>query len=495
MHMGIIIKQTIKGTVWSYAGVVLGFITTAVLFPEYLEPEVIGLFGVLVSYATLLGRFALLGLPGVTGRLFAYFRNDVNNHNGFVFLAFLFQILGAALFLTAFFILKPWLTATNIQSSPLFVEYLYLLIPMTLAMMLFTFLDTYNKVLYDAVFGTFLQEFLQRLLILAVTLLFIFQIITLNQLIVGYAAAFSLKALFILLLLLKRKEIRLKPSFTFITKKLRKEIISVASFSLLSGLGSMIVFKLDKIIINQMLDLGNTGVYTIAFYFGSLIIMPSRPFLKISGTLIADAWKNKDIETIQEIYYKSCLNQFIIGGFLFLGIWANIDNILTLLGPVYEPGKWVIFFVGLGYLIDMSTGANGPIINFSRYYRLNLLFIILLIAFVVIFMILFIPIWGITGASIALTLALLLNNLMRFWFLYKKYNLQPFNVKFIFVFAFFMGVYLLQELLPQSYYIFDIILRSTLITLATFFFFRYFNISGEITKLIQDIQNKLRTSS
>ena len=89
--------------------------------------------------------------------------------------------------------------------------------------------------------------------------------------------------------------------------------------------------------------MNNTGVYTIAFYFGTLVVIPSRPLLKISGTLIADAWKDNDLKKINNIYYKSCINQFIIGGFLFLGIWANIDNILTILGPDYQQSKWVIF--------------------------------------------------------------------------------------------------------------------------------------------------------
>ena len=106
-----------------------------------------------------------------------------------------------------------------------------------------------------------------------------------------------------------------------------------------------------------MLDLGSLGVYTIAFYFGTLVIIPSRPLLKISGTLIAYAWARNDLTQIRDIYYKSCINQFVIGGFLFLGIWANIDNILLILGPDYLQSKWVIFFIGLGYLFDMLTGA------------------------------------------------------------------------------------------------------------------------------------------
>ena len=165
--------------------------------------------------------------------------------------------------------------------------------------------------------------------------------------------------------------------------------------------------------------------------------------MKISGTLVADAWKSNDIFKIKDIYYKSCLNQLIIGGFIFLGIWANIDNILIILGEDYIQSKWVIFFIGFGYLIDMSTGVNGLVISYSKYYRISLVFIGILIINVLLLMYLLIPFWGITGAAIAIASSLFFNNLMRYLFLLKKYHLQPFNYKFLLIVLFFSVLYFL----------------------------------------------------
>jgi O-antigen/teichoic acid export membrane protein len=269
---------------------------------------------------------------------------------------------------------------------------------------------------------------------------------------------------------------------------MQKEIVNVALFSLITGLGSMIVFNIDKIIINQMLDLTNTGVYTIAFYFGSLVVMPSRTLLRISGTLIADAWRKDDIKTIEEIYYKSCLNQLIIGGFLFLGIWANIDNILIILGDDYSGAKWVIFFIGLGYLFDMSTGSNGQIIAFSKYYRVNLVFISLLIALVITLMYLLIPIWGISGAAVAIASSLMLNNLMRYIFLFWKYKMQPFNWKFPVVIGFNILVYFVLQLIPEFPLIIDLFVRGGLIVLLTLVFILFFPVSEDITKILNSLK-------
>ena len=490
--MGIIVKQSIKGSIWSYAGVVIGFITTTYLFTRYLTPDIVGLFGLLVSISTITAGLSSLGMNGVTSRLFPYFRNNDTGHNGYFLTAIIPQLVGFGLFLLIFALFRGRIIATNLEKSPLFARYVYLTIPLTFFFSLFNFLDTYNKLLYNTVLGTFLQEFLQRIMISIVVILYIIKLISLNQLIIGYAIAVSIKSIIIFSYLLKEKKISFRVDFKFITRKLRKEIVSVALFSIIGGLGSMIVFNIDKIVVNQLIDLKNTGIYTIAFYFGTLVVIPSRPLLRISGTLVADAWAKNNLAKVRTIYYKSCINQLIIGGFLFLGIWANINNILILLGPDYEQSKWVIFFIGLGYLFDMMTGANGLVISYSKYYRVSLWFILILVVLVTTFLYTLIPLWGITGAAIAIALALFLNNLMRYLFLVRKFRLQPFNYKFAIIILFYTGLYFLAKLIPQQHLILDLFLRNSVIILLTCLFVCFVPVSKDILAIRNSLVSRLR---
>ncbi|QGY44441.1 oligosaccharide flippase family protein [Maribellus comscasis] len=481
--MGIIAKQTIKGSIWSYLGVVVGFVTTIYLYTEYLTPEVVGLFGLLAAISTIASSLSSLGMNGVTNRLFPYFRDKSSGNNGYLFVNLIPQMVGFIMFFLFFIFYRNSLIDNNIEKSALFAEYVDLIIPISFSFLLFNALDSYLKLLYNAVFGTFLQEFLQRFLIFLSVILYVFKLIGFQQLIIAYMIAVSAKAVILVIFLWRKGELNLRPVSGFITPKLRKEMIDVALFSIVGGLGSMIVFNIDKIVVNQLLDLSNTGVYTIAFYFGTLVIIPSRPLLKITGTLIADAWKENDVETIGNLYYKSCLNQFIIGGFLFLGIWANIDNILTILGPDYAASKWVIFFIGLGYLIDMLTGANGLIIQYSKYYRVALVFIVILVVIVLILLYSLIPLWGITGAAIAIAAALFLNNLMRFIFLFKKFKLQPFNYNFLIVAVFYFILYFLIRFIPEQMLILDLFLRGGGIVLASIVFFSVVPVSEELKQV------------
>ncbi|MEZ5104228.1 MAG: oligosaccharide flippase family protein [Draconibacterium sp.] len=490
--MGIIIKQSIKGSIWSYLGVGLGFVTTVYLFPRYLDTDTIGLFGLLVAYAVLFSQFVSLGINGVTAKLFPYFRNKENGHNGYLFISSMVLVVGSIIFLAIFSFFSPVLVESNLEKSKLFADYLYLIVPLTILTAFFTFFDVYNKLLYDAVFGTFLQEFLQRVFILIITLFFVFRLLTLNQLIIAYAIVVSLKTFIFFIHLLGKKEIDFRPRLDFIGKDLRNEMISVSAFSILAGFGSTVVFNIDKIIVNQMIDLGSTGVYTIAFYFGALVVIPSRPLLKISGTIIAESWKRNDLKEIDTIYQKTCLNQFIIGGLIFIGIWANVGNILKMLGPGYVNGKWVIFFIGLGYLIDMVTGANNQIISFSKYYKTMLWFVIVLIVLVIITNLIFIPIWGITGAAIASAVSMLINNLMRYIFIYRKFHFQPFNYRFLLIALSLVIAYFSSRLIPEMELISDIIVRSSLITFVFGALIITFGVSTDINSMFRNIINRFK---
>lgn len=489
--MGIIIKQSIKGSFWSYLGVVIGFITTSYLYPNYLTTETVGLFGLISAYTVLLSEFSALGFHAVTARLFPYFRNEKKGHNGFVFILIIVILIGFLLVTTAFYILKPWIIESNIEKSKIFADYIYLLLPLTLFTLLYNQFDIYNKLLYDAVFGTFLQEFLQRIMILIVTLLYAFHIINLNQFIIAFACVLCLKGLVLLLYLLIKGDISIMPQLSFLNNNLISEMISVALYGILAGIGGSIVFSIDKIIINQMLGLASTGVYTIAFFFGTLVIIPSRTLIRISGTLIAEAFKKNDLKYISEIYHKSCLTQLIIGAFIFGGIWLNIENIISILGPEYNEARWVIFFIGLGYLVDMTTGANGQIIAYSKHYKVALLFILILIVLVIILMYILVPKWGITGGAIAIAFSIIMNNIMRALFLKVKYDMQPFVWKFLVIIGVAIFAYTISSILPiQKKILPDILFRSSVFTVIyTILIFRL-KVSNDINQALLKIINR-----
>lgn len=490
--MGIIQKQTIKGTFYSYIGVALGFITVGIIFPRFLNPDEIGLLNLLVAFSAIFAQFASLGMNGVTTRLFSYFRSYKNHHHGYFYILIVAIGIGFILTIIGFYFFKPLLIKINLEKSSLFVDYVSYLIPLTFFTMFFSILDNYNKVLYNAAYGIFLKEFIQRIFILISILLLVVNAVRFSQFVLLYVISISLPAIHILIYLIRKKELSLKRDPAFLTRNLKKSIIGVATFGIIGGFSTISISYIDKIMINSMLDISSTGIYATAAFFGIVILIPSRSLLKIASAVIADAWKKNDTTIIKDIYYKSCINQFIIALLLFIGIWANIDNVFELITKDFASGKYVIFFICLTNLIDMGTGANGIIISTSKYYYWQTYFIIFLAVLVIVFNYIFIPLWGITGASIATAISGFIYNLSRYLFLYYKYGFQPFNYKYLVIVLIGFASYWASTYLPVfNNFILDTLIRSSLI-ISIYLPLMYFSkVSLDINSKIKNIMSKL----
>jgi O-antigen/teichoic acid export membrane protein len=72
--------------------------------------------------------------------------------------------------------------------------------------------------------------------------------------------------------------------------------------------------------VDHYLGLSQAGVYTISFFFGTLVIIPARTMGKITSVVIADAWKSDDKKTILDIYKKSTLSLPVAGTLVFIGL-------------------------------------------------------------------------------------------------------------------------------------------------------------------------------
>ncbi len=492
--MGLIQKQTLKGTFYSYLGVAVGFITTGLLFPRILSTEVIGLINLLIAYSVIFAQVGSLGFNSVINRLFPYFRNSKNGHNGFFIIAISFSFIGLLLVISLFFFIKPILLRNNIENSELFVQYIHYLIPLIIFFLFFNLLDAYNKAIYDVVLGTFLKEFVLRLFILTALILFIFNWIGLHLFIQLYILAWLLPTVILLVILIRRGDFR----FTSInrevfTRKMMLDILNVCFYGFIFGLGSFMVFQIDKILVNKFLGIAATGIYATNYFFATMVIIPSRALLKISTTVIADAWKVMNIENILLVYQKSVINQGIIGLLIFLGLWVNIDNIYHIIPIEYAEGRMVIFYIAAANLFQMFSGVAGTIIGTSKYYRIQTLFIIIFLACLVGLNLILIPKLGITGAALSFAIAIFFYTILRYFYILFTFKMNPYNNKFLYLLLISGGVYLLSEIIPEmSNFIIDIIVRSSAVLIIYVSAIYVAKISVEVNTIIQSILLKIR---
>jgi len=166
------------------------------------------------------------------------------------------------------------------------------------------------------------------------------------------------------------------------------------------------------------------------------------------------------------------------------------------LPPKYEAGKYVIFFIGLGNLIDSAAGVNNIIISSSKYFKFDFYSYLALIVIIIISNLIFIPLYGITGTAIATGVSLLIFNLLRFLFLLVMYKMQPFTIASIYTIIVGTAIYFLSVwIIPKnSNFIIDLLFRSSFITILYGICVYYFNLSDDISYLIKGYINKIKGS-
>lgn len=494
-EVGKILQQSIKGTIYSYIGVGLGFVTSALIMPHVFSTEQIGVFSLLLSYSIIFMQFATLGFNSVTSRFFTYFRSQENNHHGYLFLVVSAGLLGCIVFLALFFLGKPWLIELSREKSAMFIDYIYLLLPLTFFTVFFFLFDAFYTVLYNSTFGTFLRELVMRILILIVIGVYAIKLVNYNEVVLLYVSALCLPTLFMVGLLIKQGYFNLKPNLGFISKEMRQSMFHMAAFGFVFGMGGILIQYLNNIMIGSMLGLAFTGIFTISYYLGNIVIIPARPLTKIANTIIADAWKENDIANIKDVYYKSCLNQYIVGIAIFILVFLNLDYLLSFLPDDYLIGRNVIILIGLANVINMVTGLNIAIIFTSKYYKVLGYFISIQILVTIISNYFCIKYWGISGAALAYLLSNLTLNSMCYFYLLYKYQFQPFNKNDLLAYLKYSLIMLsvsvfLYFLPPIEILILGVIIKTLVVLGAVWFAIVHLKVSSELLSILNKITQK-----
>ena len=486
--LGIVVKQSIKNTLISYLGVLIGFINIIWLYPRFLDANQFGLTKLITSVAILSSQFAILGMGHITLKYFPLFRNKTKSHGGFLFISLMIPLIGFIIFSALLWIFRGSIIALYNSKSPLFTDYFFFLFPMIGFTLFFNVLDFYVRSLFRTVFANFVKEILLRFSYLIVIVLYWLDFLNFHQFVIAYVIGTGLQTLILACYTGIIGEFHIRPDFHFLSKSLVLEMIQYGLFTLLAGLTYTAINNVDIIMLGSMSGLADTAIYFVAFSIGTVIQVPTRAISRIAYPLINDAWAHGDLSYVSEIYKKTAINQLLPGIIIFLCIWANIDTVLSFLPAEYAAGKYVILFIGLSKLFDVATGANGGIIMASEKYRFNLYSNLLLLIIAIITNLIFIPRYGIVGAAMATALSIFIINSANIIFLFYHYRIQPFTRKTIFT----LGIAVIMLIIAYVPFfpgipIVQLIIRCALIIVIFSVAIYGLNLSDDARLLIQQI--------
>ena len=160
--MGIVKKDTLRTTLISYVGLVLGYLNKAFLFIILLTTQEIGIINLLITSGLFFAQLSNLGSVYVTWRFFPFFRDAQKKNYGFLFLNFLIVMCGSLLFTLLFYLLKAPIHAYFMEKSPHFVTYAWWVVPVGIGQVFFLLFENYMRYLFKNVLPVLMQDIVLR---------------------------------------------------------------------------------------------------------------------------------------------------------------------------------------------------------------------------------------------------------------------------------------------------------------------------------------------
>ncbi|PSR52448.1 hypothetical protein AHMF7605_02365 [Adhaeribacter arboris] len=483
--MGIIKRQGIQNSIISYTGVLIGYINVMVLFPRILNVEQVGLTRVLPNIALVLAQLSALGFGSAGIKFFPFFRDKAKQHHNFLTLLLGIPLLGFGVIISLYYLFQPQILAYYAKEAPLLRQYSFYIGPLSFFTLLFTLFNSYLTSLYKTVIPSFTKDFLLRVGISACVLLYATHLINFQTFLLLFIVVNAGIAVVLFIYVVWLKQFHLSPNLTAWHNRPIRPMLQYGLYAFLGNISSTIITVIDSIMITHYNGLGDAGIYTTATNVASVILIAGSSIYKIALPQIADFWKNYNLTAMQTLYKQVTRINLVIGCLLFIGIWANIDNLLALLPKAYSAGKYVILFVCAARLFDLASGINGHILLTSPRYRYDLIFNILLALLTIMANPYFIQNYGINGAGFVFLIVYGVINTTRLACVYYFYKMQPFDKTSLQIIMLALLAYVVGWQLPFLYSTFiDIIIRSGLITLIYAIGVLNLNLAPEMTDKI-----------
>jgi O-antigen/teichoic acid export membrane protein len=487
--MGIVQRDSIRITVISYLGAGIGYLNKILLFTNFLTLEQVGLANILIAIGAVYAQFSGMGMTGVAIKFFPYFKDKEKNHHGFLFWTSLISLFGFLIITLLFLLFQKPVIQYYSEKSPLLVEYSFYIIPLALATIYYNLLEVFLRSLMKTVVFSLVNEVVLRLMVSASILLFAFKLVTFHQFVMIYVGVNCSTTLILLVYMAYLQQLLFKPEWSQTTKRFFRIVVNFGLYAIVGNMSYILMNNIDALMVASIAGMKETGIYTTVFFIATIMLIPYRSLARVASPIVAQYWKNREMKKMDELYKKFTLVTLLLGCFLFLLIWINIDTIFSFMPGEYAKGKYVFLFLGLGRLVDMATGLNGIILVNSKKFRYDLLFTALLVAMMVGLNLAFIPRYGITGAAFATMLAIAALNLIRIVFIQQAFGIQPFDKKCLWVMVIASCSFLITYFIPFLFNIYvDFLLRSAVLTLLFMGPALYFRISPEINEYAGSFQ-------
>lgn len=436
--MSVVARQGFKYSIIGYIGFLLGTVSAIFIFPN--DFEFYGKLRYILPTAEMLVPFVVLGISYSNVKFFHTVEKDGKKQN-MLSLSLLTVFINFLIFTVVFFILPYFYPKFRHSEAWKIKE---MILPLILILSFCAIFNKYTSNYKRIVVSNIFDNLFPKIANLGAFCLFFFalsqNITAATSQTIAYAFFFGIFFLMLLGYIYytnKLEKIQLDFNTGYFKKNdFWKEFFNYSFFGFLGTFGNYLA--INSFMIGEFMGMEEVGIYSVLYALISLISIPQLGLFNISAPIINKTLADGDMVELDRFHKKTSLTLYFLGAVLFSCIMVGFPY-LTQFMPKngimlreYEPVVWIW---GSAVLIDLATGFNGNIISLSKYYRFNILVMLLLAGLTIGLNYYFIKNTDLKLIGIALSTAVSLTiyNVVKIIFNYIVFKVSPLSIEMIFV--------------------------------------------------------------
>ncbi len=488
--MGVVRRQSVVSTIFIFAGFLIGAVNIFFFYgnEKYFTHDQFGLTRLLPDVAMIFSASCTLGGAIALVKFYPFYNSYLTKEkNDLPVIGLYASVIGCILFALVLPFTKDFFIRKFSAKSALFTDYFDLLYPYVIGMAFFTYFEACHWAIRQSILPNVLRELVFRLCSLVLILLMVFNVIDFDKFILLYALLYPFMSVIMLINLLKNNFFGFKVSFSTVSKRLGKKVIQFTAFIFAGSLLHIAATAISIIVLASQgkNGLGDVAFFTIATYLVTIMDIPIRSMSGIAASVIAQAWKDKDLKRIDDLYSKTALTLLIAGLFILGLVLLNANNIAAYLGKNYDGIYYVIFVLGVSKLIDLGAGLNAQILLSSKYWRIDFYTQLVLVVLMFVLNYYLVKSYGRMGAAYANLISFTVYNVLRFIYIKHLFKLQPFSIKNLYAFILGCVCFLIIWIIPfiGNIYI-DSVIKTVLFSILFIVTFYKLSISADVNRAI-----------
>ncbi|MCB0698358.1 MAG: oligosaccharide flippase family protein, partial [Chitinophagaceae bacterium] len=354
--MGIVFRQSIKTSIVTLAGAVLGALIT-IISTYVLSKTELGLYTNIIYAGAIIQLIVMMG----TGNAIAIYtqKYDVNDEKRKALLTFgmLVTIAFAIIFSVLYFAFKePIIALFKAEDQILIREYYFLVPVLVFIWSALSIFEHYLIVHVKIAVSAFVREVLLRLFNLVLLGCVFYGLLTVNTFLYASVLVYIIPLVALAIISSKTPGFGFTRNLKVFSWKEYKDIINFSWYHLLIMASFYIMNYIDALMLGPLDQTGmeSVGVYRTAVFIAAVMFMPFKAMSSSSLPILNEAVINKDHYKVNDLFSRAGVNILIVGIGLFVLIAMNLDNAVAILAEGYESVKPLVLILMLGRLVDMA---------------------------------------------------------------------------------------------------------------------------------------------